>query len=241
VTALATEPPTFDLPLRAPAPVSSRVIVLILVMSLGVFAVRSALGLFHAGGQLSGFQIQIANRNLTFVLVYELVVGLLLVLFLRHRGWRLGHVTLPFARRDLARGLGVWLLTILCIWVVFVCLLLLRPTYVADVMRTRMVGELDIMLIAAMVLINPLYEELVYLGFVPAAFPKAAAWQVLLLSTALRVVVHTYQGILSLLVILPWGLVFSLYYLRTRRLWPLVLAHALQDAIGLSVLSSQVG
>jgi uncharacterized protein len=68
---------------------------------------------------------------------------------------------------------------------------------------------------------------------VPAAFPTSAPWQVLLLSTALRVAVHTYQGVLSLLVILPWGIVFTVYYLRTRRLWPLILAHALQDAIAL--------
>jgi len=177
-----------------------------------------------------------ANRSLAFVVSYEVVIGVALILFLRHRGWRFHHVTLPFAGRDVARGLGVWALTILSIWIVVVCLFVLTPGYLAEVMKTRMIGEPSAGIIAAIVLINPLYEELVYLGFVPAAFRTSAPWQVLLLSTALRVAVHTYQGVLSLLVILPWGLVFTLYYLRTRRLWPLILAHAFQDAISLLAL-----
>ena len=239
MTITAAEPPALELPLRAPAPVSQRAVILVLLMSLGLFAVNSAFWLFEAGGQLSGFQIWVATDGIVFVLVYEVVVGVLLVGFLRHRGWRLEHVTLPFAPRDLVQGLGIWLLAMLSAWVVMASLTALSPTYAAEVMRTRMVGEpTSTLLIAAVVLINPLYEELVYLGFVPAAFPKSAAWQILLLSTALRVLVHTYQGILSLLFILPWGLVFAAYYMRTRRLWPVVLAHAFQDAIGLTMVSN---
>jgi membrane protease YdiL (CAAX protease family) len=211
-------------------------------MSLGLFAVNSAFWLFEVGGRLSGFQIQVGSGGVVFVLVYEVVVGLLLVLFLRRRGWRLEHVTLPFAPRDVAHGLGVWLLAILSARVAMASLAALTPTYTAHIMQTRMVGDPpSTLLIAAVVLINPLYEELVYLGFVPAAFPKSAAWQILLLSTALRVMIHTYQGVLTFLVILPVGLVFTGYYLRTRRLWPIVLAHALQDAIAFAMLSNQGG
>jgi len=90
---------------------------------------------------LSGFRIQMANRSLAFVVSYEVVIGVALILFLRHRGWRFHHVTLPFAGRDVARGLGVWALTILSIWIVVVCLFVLTPGYLAEVMKTRMIGS----------------------------------------------------------------------------------------------------
>jgi uncharacterized protein len=236
MTSVAANPSSLERPSTHPATLSPRAVVLVLVLSLGVFALRSAWRLFQVGGELSGFRIQMANRSLAFVVLYEVVIGLLLILFLKHRGWRLEHVTRPFVRRDVARGLGVWALTVLSIWIVFLGLHFLNPGYLGEVMKTRIIGEPSAWLIAAVVLINPAYEELVYLGFVPAAFAKSAPWQILILSTALRVVVHTYQGVLSLLVILPWGLVFTAYYLRTRRLWPLILAHALQDAIALLAL-----
>jgi membrane protease YdiL (CAAX protease family) len=209
-------------------------------MSLGWFALNSAAWLFQAGGRLSGFQIQVAADGVVSVLVYEVVVGLILILLLRRRGWRLQQMTLPLAPRDVLRGFGLWLLAMLAAWAVVASLGTLSPTYAAEVRGTRMVGDpTSTLLIVAVVLINPLYEELVYLGFVPAAFPNSPTWQILLLSTALRVLVHTYQGILSLLFILPWGVVFAVYYLRTRRLWPVVLAHALQDAIGFALISSR--
>jgi membrane protease YdiL (CAAX protease family) len=242
MTTAAAQPSALGLSLPAPAHVSPRAVILVLLMSLGLFAVNSAAWLFQAGGRLSGFQIRVDSGGVVFVLVYEVVVGLILILFLKRRGWRLEQVTLPFAPRDVVRGLGLWLLAMLSAWTVMASLTALSPTYAAEVMGTRIVGDPTSMpLIAAVVLINPLYEELVYLGFVPAAFPRSAAWQILLLSTALRVLVHTYQGILSLLFILPWGVVFAVYYMRTRKLWPVVLAHALQDAIGFAVISNPGG
>jgi membrane protease YdiL (CAAX protease family) len=207
-------------------------VILVLLLSLGLFAVNSA-------GALSGYQIRLGTGGVASVLAYEVVVGLFLVLLLRHRGWRLEHVTLPFAPRDLVQGLGIWLLAMLSAWAIMAIVALLSPTYAADVFRPRTGGEaMSPLLIAGVVLINPLYEELIYLGFVPAAFSKSVAWQILLLGAALRVLVHTYQGIMSLLIILPWGLIFAAYYLRTRRLWPVVVAHALQDAIALTLLSN---
>jgi membrane protease YdiL (CAAX protease family) len=53
---------------------------------------------------------------------------------------------------------------------------------------------------------------------------------------ALRVLVHLYQGRLALIAILPLGVVFTWYYVRTKRLWPVVVAHVVVDALALSSL-----
>ena len=42
-------------------------------------------------------------------------------------------------------------------------------------------------------------------------------------------VCHAYQGIPGLIVISAYGLLFSLLYIRTRSLWPCVIAHFFQD------------
>jgi membrane protease YdiL (CAAX protease family) len=53
-------------------------------------------------------------------------------------------------------------------------------------------------------------------------------------SIGLRVAVHGNQGLLAATSILPVGVVWTTYYVRSRRLWPVVVAHVINNAIGLS-------
>ena len=46
---------------------------------------------------------------------------------------------------------------------------------------------------------------------------------------------HFYQGALGVLSITPMGPLFAYWFARTGRLWPLVVAHALQDFTALVV------
>ena len=55
-------------------------------------------------------------------------------------------------------------------------------------------------------------------------------------SVFFRVLAHAYQGKLALIAILPVALVLTWYFVRTGRLWPVIVAHIVQDAIALSVL-----
>jgi membrane protease YdiL (CAAX protease family) len=104
------------------------------------------------------------------------------------------------------------------------------------VLKTTFKGNLNGFLIAAYSLVDPLFEELVLLGFVRAAFRSSPVWQVFLLSLALRGAAHTYQGVFAALTVIPVGFIFTWYYLRTGRLWPVVLAHSIQDMLALSLL-----
>jgi membrane protease YdiL (CAAX protease family) len=56
---------------------------------------------------------------------------------------------------------------------------------------------------------------------------------VVLAPTALWSVLHVYQGLAAVAIIFGLGLLWSIYFQRTRRLWPLVVAHILYDLIGL--------
>jgi membrane protease YdiL (CAAX protease family) len=52
---------------------------------------------------------------------------------------------------------------------------------------------------------------------------------ILLVPTALWGVLHVYQGVGAALTIFGLGLMYAWYFHRTRRLWPLILAHILFD------------
>jgi membrane protease YdiL (CAAX protease family) len=47
---------------------------------------------------------------------------------------------------------------------------------------------------------------------------------------------HAYQGATGILVTGVLGLVFGLLYLRSKSLWPLVIAHGLIDTLSLVAL-----
>jgi len=56
------------------------------------------------------------------------------------------------------------------------------------------------------------------------------------ISGTLRLSVHAYQGIYAVIGVLPIAIVFTIFYVKTRRVWPVIVAHIVIDAISLSRL-----
>jgi uncharacterized protein len=88
-------------------------------------------------------------------------------------------------------------------------------------------------------------EEIIVVGFLLTRLrelgrtPMAA----LVISSLLRGAYHLYQGYSAGLGNVVMGLVFGYVYLRTGRLWPLIIAHALIDAVafvGYSLIAGHV-
>ena len=75
-------------------------------------------------------------------------------------------------------------------------------------------------------------EEIVVRGYAQTRLEqlRAPTAVIILLPTALWGVLHIYQGAGAALTIFGLGLMYAWYFQRTRRLWPLILAHVLFDA-----------
>jgi CAAX protease family protein len=75
-------------------------------------------------------------------------------------------------------------------------------------------------------------EEIVVRGYAQTRLEqlRAPTAVIILLPTALWGVLHAYQGAGAALTIFGLGLMYAWYFQRTRRLWPLILAHVLFDA-----------
>lgn len=80
---------------------------------------------------------------------------------------------------------------------------------------------------------NGLLEETVVVGYLVERC-EAMGWsgrRVVVVSAMLRGCYHLYQGVGPGIGNLVMGLVFAEYYRRTRRTWPLVVAHTLLDVV----------
>src|SRR5690606_38212958 len=93
---------------------------------------------------------------------------------------------------------------------------------------------------------NSAAEEIIVVAYLITRL-RALGWsdnRSLLASALLRGSYHLYQGLGGGLGNIVMGLIFGRYWQRTGQLWPLVIAHALIDAvayIGYTVLRGRVG
>lgn len=83
-------------------------------------------------------------------------------------------------------------------------------------------------------LVNGLYEETFLVGYLQRALEGSGAAFAIGVTLLVRLLYHLYQGPVGALSVMAFGLVLSLFYLYTKRLWPLVFAHVLADITGLA-------
>lgn len=92
---------------------------------------------------------------------------------------------------------------------------------------------------------NSVLEEVVMVGYLFTRFRQMrhAPLVVLLVSALIRGSYHLYQGFGGFVGNAIMGLLFGAWFLRTRRLWPLVVAHFLLDVasfVGYALLAGRV-
>lgn len=97
----------------------------------------------------------------------------------------------------------------------------------------------------ALAAMNGVLEEIVMVGYLFTRWAQAGArvWTIVLVSAAVRGSYHLYQGFGGFVGNLIMGVIFGLFYVKTRRVWPLVIAHTLLDVasfVGYSWLKGHV-
>jgi membrane protease YdiL (CAAX protease family) len=184
---------------------------------------------------ISVIELAQLRSNLTFdnaralqILGIEIVCGAIALLLLRRRGWKFAlHPTIF----QTAGGMALMFGTSLLIGGIYEIVQAVTNTDPAA--ATTMKSTLTWPVLILFTLINPLYDELFLVAYnVEAAKENGAAFAISL-SAFVRFVCHLEQGPVSAVTILPLGLVFAAVYWKWRRLWPLVVAHAVMDFLGM--------
>jgi membrane protease YdiL (CAAX protease family) len=178
----------------------------------------------------------ISEAHLLFLIVYEPSILISLCGLLYIRGWTPRKIGLHTLTPQMALvGIGLSIIAY-CAYAAL--------TTVATIVAPGMVTanrDLDFvssdLTIASVLLasaINPIFEETFLCGYVITTLRErgdiATAINV---SVGTRLLYHLYQGAFGAISIIPIGLVFAWWYVRSRQLWPIILAHAFFDIVGL--------
>jgi membrane protease YdiL (CAAX protease family) len=205
-------------------------ITIVLLGAFGLFILNNALFLAHPTSQPP-----ISQQHLEFLLTFEPISLALLCSLLYVRGWTIERIGLHPTVRDTLIGLGL----VAASYVVYVFVWAIaykmgyRPSYLGQY-RVLVSSGIALPVAAGVCIVNPVYEETFLCGYIittAKAMNRTSAG--VNVSVAIRLACHLYQGGAGVLGIVPLGLMFAGWYARTGRLWPLFVAHAVLDAIGL--------
>jgi membrane protease YdiL (CAAX protease family) len=185
------------------------------------------------------------NAELLHTFILEVALGSLTWAFLALRGWTAAQVGLSLSR-PLSRAfltmplvaLGLVLAHSAGGAIVTFAALKAWPDLVMHTAR-RMTFAPDLHVTTALpaCLINPIFEEVFVCGYVVSSLrDRLGVANAVTVSAGIRVAYHLYQGTLGALVKAPGALIFAIWFARTRRLAPLIVAHAVMDVSALLLM-----
>ena len=176
------------------------------------------------------------QRRLLNTVAAEGVAVALLWPWLASRGWafrRIAGAPVPF---DIVRGLGLAALAYLAYYFSALTWAAFLPGTYERVASASPTGTASASVVLLVCLVNPVVEEFLWLAYGFTSFDRFGRRRAVIAAVGLRTAIHVYQGVLALMSIVPLGLVFTIYYARTKRLWPTIVAHMLFDTIALSAV-----
>lgn len=209
--------------------------VLVLLIAFGISIPNSLYALVFPARVFERAVPPINGPHLLSTLAYEIVVGALLAGFLYMRGWTWERLGLTATWRDPLWALAVLFTGYAAYFLLWYAVGSLWPGFYQLATRTHLVAaHIDWPIVAAVSVVNPIFEEVFVCGYVIAALKgPSGAGVAINVSAALRLFYHLYQGPVGVVGLVPIGLTFAIWFARTGRLWPLILAHAMLDLLGL--------
>jgi membrane protease YdiL (CAAX protease family) len=171
--------------------------------------------------------------NLRGLVIEESAVLLALGYFLSIRGWDFAGLTAHPSWLDGLMGV-VFSLMFMQAWsVAWRGLQFFVPQFLLA-SNTEFTLGLDFPTLLAICVINPIFEELLVCGYVISAVSARYGLNFAIgTSVFIRCAYHTYQGLEGVGCMMLLGIFFAIWFVRTGRLWPLIIAHAVGDFLGL--------
>jgi membrane protease YdiL (CAAX protease family) len=179
------------------------------------------------------------NQNLLLSLGIQAIIAGCLLAYLMRRQWSPLEVAGTPELTDLGRGFALWLGLIVGFYIVILVLNTVAPAVVLGLRTRQFTGSISPPVVVAGAVLDPIFEEFLWLGYtIPALGNRFGIRTAAVGSVLLRVVAHAYQGQLALISILPVAVIMTFYFVQTGRLWPVIVAHIIQDAIALSLMKA---
>lgn len=199
--------------------------------SLGLSILSSTLSMI-ASYQANKFIITLHPGDLYSLICFEIVILVMLYVFLKIRGWTIRDFNLEINWKLAAFALVILGVNYLLTYLVYIVLVISHLIPYPSTTIFKIFLTLPEILMASIV--NPIFEEIIVIGYVFKALKKKHKGLFIIgMSALIRYSYHTCQGSIALASILPMGFLYAYVYWRWKKILPLVIAHALEDFIGL--------
>jgi uncharacterized protein len=212
--------------------------VVVVLTAFGSFILTSlhvlASGRAHEeAGPLSHF----TSNHLYGLVFYELSIAPVVISILYLRGWRLADFPLGVSGALTTLGAGIAVVTVAGDWVITLVLTGLFQNIGSALNAYENyvpLGGPSFTSVVLLSIVNPVYEEVFVCGYVIAALRgRFGVTTAVNASVAIRVLYHLYQGLSAFPFHAMYGLIQAYVFVRTGRLWPLIVSHALLDFFAL--------
>jgi membrane protease YdiL (CAAX protease family) len=203
---------------------------IVITVAFGPFIVESLFAALHPVAEPHH-----SAESLDYLVVYELALLGALGAFLYFRGWSFKRLGFAPTLLDTAIGLGLGLFVILSYAFLWSALATTMPQLAAAASHTQVVAPgVPLLTAASVVLVNPVFEEVFVAGYTMTVLKDTRGESFAFnASVTIRLLYHLYQGVVGVITVIPLGLILAFWYARTGKLWPLIVAHAALDAVGL--------
>jgi membrane protease YdiL (CAAX protease family) len=206
---------------------------LIVVMwAFGLPIFSSILAIGAGGDEIRSHQIN--NANLVSLLITLTLQSLFLIWFLRIRGWTPEKMGLTVTLRGTVFGIVLAIVTYAVLRGVFFLADLVMPLDMKVSMDQSelFAKNVNMTLVYVVILVSSVFEEVFVAGYIITALSQTRGpWTGINVSTGVRMLGSLYQGPVGVLTAVPLGILFGYAYVRTRMLWPLIVANIAMTAI----------
>lgn len=177
----------------------------------------------------------ITQRHMVSLIFYEAAVLSAVLWFLKQRGWAFDDFKLKLSIRTTGYGILLAISAYISYALLWLFASFISPAFVTSVSQSPLVSnDISVANIVVGSIINPLFEELLVVGYAITTLKKLKGTAFAINSSvAIRLVYHLYQGPLGVMNIIPIGLIFAYWYANRESLWPVIVAHAIFDFVGL--------
>ena len=175
--------------------------------------------------------VPLSDRIVFWLVCYELLAFMLVLWIARVRGWSFKTFGLRVSWKWTGAGILLLIVTLVVLSFQTVIFNLLNPP--DGKVEPLTDGGLTLPFVILLSIINPVFEELMEVGYIVHALKRYGVWPAVLASAFFRALLHGYAGFNLAASVLLLGLIFGSAYARWRQLWPLILAHAIIDFFAL--------
>ena len=201
---------------------------MIVVICFGYFILGSVSAISSGALESGGDGAVFSDNMFISIMMLEVVLACTALAVLRASKFPLASL-LP---RPSWNGVGVGLLLYAATCVACLVVDALAGARAAEPVESMVEqAHVSLLVLLPLALINGTFEEVFLLAYLQRGLRRFGGSNAVGISVLVRLLYHLYQGPVGATKMLMVGLVFSLYYFRTGRLFPVVASHVVADVV----------